>query len=215
MLAVSDDNVPVLPVETAYIFPNNLPQHVPAGEDVEMLVTFSNKAHVHLNVTSVRGSVNSPLAYGVYLQNFTTAEYDTLIAPGKEATVKYTFKPNAGLIGRTMQLSHVLTYKTGQYVMEKTVFNSTVSFAEPAGGLFDSTSLLLLFQLLSMLSVGGYFGLKELEKRGLIKLSDGEKKVVNPGKPEDWLPGSLKAAQDRAADAPKAPMSPAKAKKRN
>lgn len=212
---MSDENVPVLPVETAYVFPNNLPQLVPAGEEVDMLITFSNKAHVHLNVTSVRGSVNSPLAYAVSLQNFTAAEYDTLIAPGKEATVKYTFKPDAGLIGRTMQLSHVLTYKTGQYMMEKTVFNSTVSFSEPTSGLLDSTGLLLLLQLLSMLSVGGYFGLKELEKRGFIKLSETEAKVVNPGKPEDWLPGSFTAAQDRAADAPKSPKSPAKSKKRN
>ena len=182
---------------------------------VDILVTFSNQAHVHLNLTSIQGSVNSPIAFNSYIENLTAVEYDTLVAPGKEATLKYTFKPNAALVGRKFQLAHVLTYKTGQYVMHKTVFNSTVNFTEPRTSLFDSTTLLLLIQLLGIISVGGFYGMKELEKRGLLKLDKKEVKEVKTRKPEDWLPGSFMAAQDKSFDAPRSPKSPGKGKKRS
>ena len=181
---------------------------------VDLLITFSNQAHVHLNLTSVHGYVNSPISYNLSIENLTAVDYDTLVAPGKEATLKYTFKPDAALIGRKFQLSHVLTYKTGQYVMYKTVYNSTVVFTEPMTSLFDSTTLLMLIQLLGIISIGGFYGMKELEKRGLIKLSDKEVKEVKTRKPEDWLPGSFMAAQDKSFDAPKSPKSP-KGKKRS
>lgn len=208
--AVSDDNVPILPIATAYIYPNNPPTLIPAGQDVEFLVSFSNKAHVHLNLTSLEGSVNSPLNFNQYIQNFTVAKYDTVVAPGREATLKYSFRPDIGLVGRKFQVCHVLTYRTGQYIMDKTVFNSTVIFTEPNSSLFDSTSLLLLFQLLSMIAIGGFFAMKELEKRGLLSFgSKAEIKPTKASKPEDWLPGSFFAA-DKKADSPKSPK-----KKRN
>ena len=175
------------------------------------MVSFANKAHVHLNITTIQGTVNSPLSFYQFIQNFTATSYDTLVAPGKEATLKYTFRPDIGLVGRKFQLSHMLSYRTGQYVMYKSVFNSTVLFTEPSSGIFDSTSFLLLFQLLSMITVGGFFAMKELEKRGLLNLgSKVDAKVTKVSKPEDWLPGSFFAAEKKI-DSPKSP----KAKKRN
>jgi len=63
----------------------------PSGESLKVLLGFRNSGESPMNVSHIAGSVNSPQQFSMYVVNLTTAEYKTIVEPGKAGPGKYCF----------------------------------------------------------------------------------------------------------------------------
>jgi len=52
---------------------------LPSGESLTVLLGFRNNGESPMNVSHIVGSVNSPQQFSMYVVNFTTAEYKTIV----------------------------------------------------------------------------------------------------------------------------------------
>eukprot|EP00951_Prasinocladus_malaysianus_P015737 scaffold121304_cov43-Prasinocladus_malaysianus.AAC.1 len=78
------------------------------------------------------GSLNSPLDFGIYVQNFTLTNYGLKVDPDGQASLLYKFRPDAALHPREFTVALTVFYTTSQGAMStSTFFNSTIEIVEP------------------------------------------------------------------------------------
>lgn len=194
-----DEEKPLKPSpdgDTYLLFTKPSTQDLPAGEQVKLLVGFTNKGNQDFIVESMDAAFRYPQDYSFYIQNFTTARYNRVVEPNREATFYYTFTPSETFNARPFGLTINLNYKDGdgnQY--QDAVFNETVQVVEPDEGLDGETFFLYVF--LAAIAVLLLVGAQQL------LASFGKKRMSKPSKPAvemgtqnkgdidmDWIPQS-------------------------
>lgn len=194
---------PVPTVETAFVFPKYAapkPQF-PAGASVDVLVGFRNGANEPYNVTAIMGSLNSPLDFSIYVQNFTHQAYGLRVEPADEGSFLYTFRPDPALHPRefTVALTVFYTNAAGQ-MSSTTFFNSTIEIVE-APRTIDSEILMLWAMLLGGVGFAVFkaytFAMKLLGKKG----GKGKRRSVPVDtSSDDWLTGTALGAERKKAE---------------
>jgi hypothetical protein len=66
-------------------------QRMPIGKTITVLCHFSNNGDFPYNVTAIMGSLNSPVDFGYYIQNYSYKPVGLIVRSGEEATLEYQF----------------------------------------------------------------------------------------------------------------------------
>jgi len=165
----------------------------PAGNMVRFLVGFHNKGDKEFTVETMDASFRYPQDYSFYIQNFTTAKFDRIVEPTREATFEYIFTPSETFNARPFGLTINLNYKDSEgNLFQDAVFNETINIIEPDEGLDGETFFLYVFlaAVVVLLLVGvqqlmSSFGKKRLSKpKQPIEMGTQSKSDVD----FDWLP---------------------------
>jgi len=85
-----------LPGVTAYplFLKKSHAQQIHSGDEVSVLLTLHNEAAHPINVTAIAGSINSPEAMRLHIQNFTVSAPNAAVAAGADRSFLYQFTPN-------------------------------------------------------------------------------------------------------------------------
>jgi len=175
-----------------FIKPNT--QDLPAGEQVRLLVGFTNKGSQEFVVENMEASLRYPQDYTYFIQNFTTARYSRNVEPNREATFFYAFTPSETFNARPFGLTINLNYRDAEgNIFQDAVFNETIQVVEPDEGLDGETFFLYVF--LAAVAVLLLVGAQQL------LASFGKKRLSKPSKPAvemgtqnngdidyDWIP---------------------------
>ena len=178
-------------VETAYVFVDNPHKSFPAGEEAAVLVAFSNTGDETLNVTGIMGSINSPMDFGIYVQNFTYTPYGRVSKPGAQMTLEYGLTPDPALHPRDFTVALTVFYESKDSGTEyaTTFFNDTVAIAEPGAGL-DVQTFILYLGILGAIGGGLYRAYSSVAKRVAPKRAIKVTATTNGGSADEWLKGT-------------------------
>jgi len=160
-------------VVTTFLFPDFLDKKLPVGGKVTVLVGFSNRGSSVYNLTHIGASLHSPFDYNYYIQNFTYREVDSLIEPGEEGTIEYSFTPDKSLEPLEFHLSLTLYYNdtTNNQFYRNAIINGTVELVDLNSGLDVKTVFQYILAIAGLL-LAGYIGLNltgSLNKGGVIE----------------------------------------------
>lgn len=165
----------------------------PAGATVKFLVGFTNKGKTNFIVETMDASFRYPQDFSFYIQNFTTAKYERVVEPSRQATFEYLFTPSETFNARPFGLTINLNYKDAdgkQYL--DAVFNDTVQIVEADEGLDGETFFLYVF--LAAVTVLLLVGAQQLLASFGKKRSSKPKQAVEMGTQGkgdvdyDWIP---------------------------
>jgi len=189
-------------IETTFIFPDHntkVPQF-PAGAAIDVIAGFHNGASQPYNVTAIMGSLNSPLDFGIFVQNFTYQTYGLQVNPDSEVSLLYSFRPDPALHPREFTVALTIFYMSHQGQMSTTTFfNSTIEIVEPPRSI-DGEILFLWLMLLSAVGFAGYKAYSFLAKT-LLKGGKSRRKAAAPvdNTTDEWLHGTSLAAERKQA----------------
>ncbi|KAH3771739.1 hypothetical protein DPMN_173065 [Dreissena polymorpha] len=167
---------------------------LPSGKPVRFLVGFKNNGEKDFTVSSLETSFRYPQDYSFFIQNFTTAVYNQLVEPNKEATFEYGFTPSEAFNSRPFGLSILLNYKDNDgNEYQSAVFNETINVVEPDEGLDGETFFLYLFlvAIVVLLGIGAQQLLTTFGKKHLGKGKAAPKVEMGTQKTDvdySWLP---------------------------
>lgn len=151
---------PLQDVIVAQAFPNFAQaSQIVVGEEVTTLITLRNEHPSHINVTYITGSINSDKAFNIYLHNFTTRPYFSVVPPEGEQSLEYRFATPVNMPARQFRLAMTVFYEEdGPRPLKHaaTFFNSTVEVIEPER-LVDTEALGLYLTLLGITVAIGEF----------------------------------------------------------
>jgi hypothetical protein len=190
-------------VSTTYVFPDNSALVLTSGQTVEILCGLHNQGDVPLNVTQVAGSLNSPMDFGVYIQNWTSPVYNTILAPETQGTFGITIKPHLHLQPRDFVVAMSIFYESDDELFSSTCYNGTVYIVEPAG-FFDVETFFMYFFIVSVVGLAAFAGFKALQSAGVVKKKSKARKVetgtrsIPVGDENEWLKGTVADAATSA-----------------
>lgn len=181
-------------LSVAHYFPDHPTKQFPAGEEIKVVVSAHNEGSKPYNITAMMGSLNSPVDFDLYVQNFTQQVYFRLLPAAEELSVEYSFRPDPNLSPREFTVALHLIYEdpeTGR-MHSNLVFNSTVDIVEMQK-LIDTEMLFLYLMLLGVVGLGGYYAyLNMADKLGLNKSSKKKTKSTGPKliDHDEWIKGT-------------------------
>lgn len=142
----------------AQTFPNFAQaSQIVVGEEVTTLITIRNEQASNINVTYITGSINSDKAFNIYLHNFTTRPYFSIVPPEGEQSLEYRFAAPINMPARQFRLAMTVFYETqgpNSLKYASTFFNSTVEVMEPER-LVDTEALGLYLTLIGIAAAIG------------------------------------------------------------
>lgn len=149
---------PLQDVTIAQTFPN-LAQasQIVVGEEVTTLITLRNEQAANINVTYITGSINSDKLFNIYLHNFTTRPYFSVVPQDGEQSFEFRFATPVNMPARQFRLAMTVFYEqVGPQPVHHaaTFFNSTVEVIEPER-LIDTEALGLYLTLLGIAAAIG------------------------------------------------------------
>lgn len=183
-------------VTTTYVFPDNPALVLTSGQPVEILCGLHNQGDVPLNITQVAGSLNSPMDFRVYIQNWTSPVYNTILAPETQGTFGITIKPHLHLQPRDFVVAMSIFYESDDELFSSTCYNGTVFIVEPAG-FFDVETFFMYVFIVSVVGVFAVAAFKALQSAGVVKKKSKSRKVetgtraMPVGDENEWLKGTV------------------------
>ncbi len=164
---------------------------------MDVLCGFKNVGDKSFNITMLKGSLNSPYDYSMYIQNFTELAPFNEIKTGEEGTLSYKFFPDPGLEPRDYVLTLYVDYVDADKEEYRTVyFNSSIEIVESQSSLDTRTFFGRLLSLAFFVLVG-FVGFHLYKKFGTKKRSS--KVEVKTGSTNEWLEGSHTPGEPRRA----------------
>jgi len=180
----------------AHYFPDHPTKQFPAGEEIKVVISAHNDASKPYNITAVMGSLNSPMDFDLYIQNFTQQVYFRLLPAGEELSVEYKFRPDPILSPREFIVALHLIYEDPEdnRMHSNLVFNQTVDIVE-MDKLIDTEMLFLYIMMAAVVGGAGYWGYLNLaDKMGLNKGKSKKSKSKSGPKKEidhdEWIKGT-------------------------
>lgn len=180
-------------ITTTYYFPEHTPKAFPAGDKIKVVVGIHNEGSDAYNITAIMGSLNSPMDFKIYVQNFTQQLYFEVVPPGEELSVEYVFKPDQALTPRDFVVALTLFYEDPKHsFMSTTFFNQTIEIVELPKA-FDTDLWMLYVTLCGMCGVACYLISQYLGNLSLFKANKKTRKqTVNKADNQDeWLAGTM------------------------
>lgn len=180
-------------VSTTYYFPEHTPKVFPAGDKIKIVLGIHNDAVEPYNITAIMGSLNSPMDFRIYVQNFTQQVYFEPVQPGEELSVEYVFRPDPNLSPRDFIVALTVFYEDPKNTYYSTTFfNQTIEIVELPKA-FDTDLLFMCMTLCGLCGVAAYFASQYLSSFSLFKSSKKSRKTdTNKSDNQDeWLAGTM------------------------
>ncbi|XP_033103840.1 translocon-associated protein subunit alpha-like [Anneissia japonica] len=178
--------------EVSYLFTKWSEQELPVSKPIQLLIGFSNKGSKDFILDTVQASLRYPQEFSYHIHNFSTIAYNTVVEPGKEATLEYQFQVYEVFATRAFGFVVELFYKDEENnLFFDAVFNETITMIEIDEGLDTETFFMYVF--LGALVILCLFGIQQLFA------SFGKKRKTSPKPVEmgtqnhddvdmDWIP---------------------------
>jgi len=187
-------------VSVSHFFPNNVDKRLPAGEQVDVLFGFHNNAETDLNITTISASFVDPRDYSYHVDNFTSYNYNSIVAKGEKQTFEYAFVPDESFDPREMGLTITIEYSDGDNDYVSTIYNGTIDIVEPRD--FTDTTTFFTYVvtvlgglLLAFLIYRFAFGTKK-SKKGSRPIETGTSKTMTSHEME-YLEGIIDHSQPK------------------
>mmetsp|Transcript_17764 Transcript_17764/g.24555 ORF Transcript_17764/g.24555 Transcript_17764/m.24555 type:complete len:266 (+) Transcript_17764:88-885(+) len=181
-------------VQTYFIFPDNPDLYFVSGQKAEVVVGFDNNGDESLNITQVAGSLNSPMDARIYIQNWTSPVYNTIVNPGDQASFSLIITPDVNLQPRDFLVSLSVFYQSddGEDLYSSTFYNGTIHLLEPPGFL-DMETFFMYFFIVAVVGLIAGALFKALQSAGVVKKSKSRK--IETGtrvgdNDNEWLKGT-------------------------
>jgi len=175
-------------ISTVVLFPDYPEEKFPAGEYIELILSFTNNGKHTFNVTSVQAFLMYPPNHKYFIQNYTTVALSLSVGPLEQASIGYSFQPDPMLEPREFDFVSVVHYSDEANNSFINVFsNKTIDIVEPISN--SDLASISSFVGLIVLAVGGYFVYKfylTLRKGKRVSTVSSEKSTRN-----EWLAGTL------------------------
>lgn len=121
--------------------------NLPAGELASVIVGFTNNGKSDFVVQSMEASFRYPQDFNYFMQNFTSANYQKVVEPSRQASFEYSLIPSDNFNGRPFGLVIDLIYEDAAgNLFKDSVFNETVMITDPVEG-FDTETFFLYVTL--------------------------------------------------------------------
>lgn len=192
-------------ITTGFYFPEHANKKFPAGDKIKVVLGLHNDATEVYNVTAIMGSLNIPMEFSGYVQNFTQQFYLQRLSPGQQTTVEYTFRPDPSLPAREFVVALTLFYQNSKGAfLSTTFFNQTVDIVEKKK-FVDADFIMMYITLAGLLAIAGYGLYLYLLSLGFLKKQKVRTKVSSVSHvsehPEEWIEGTaysqFKAQKDK------------------
>jgi hypothetical protein len=163
---------------TAIYFPDHPTKQFPAGDIITAVISAHNDNTKAYNLTAIVASLNSPMDFSMYIQNFTHRVYFEELPPGEERTLEYKFQLAQQVPTRDFQVAIHLIYEdvgsSGYY--SNVAFNATIEVVEKPK-LVDMEGIFMYLMIAAALGGTGYwFFVNASDKLGVKKATKKSKK---------------------------------------
>jgi hypothetical protein len=159
-------------LSTAVYFPEHTTKQFPAGDVITAVISAHNDNTKPYNLTAVVASLNSPLDFTMYIQNFTHQVYFKELPPSGEMSLEYKFRLAPQVPTRDFAVAIHLIYEdvgsSGYY--SNVVFNGTVEVVEKAK-LIDTEGLFMYLMIIALFAGIGYWAFSNASDKLGIKKS--------------------------------------------
>jgi len=180
-------------VVTDFFFPNITSNRAVGGEPIEVLMTFTNNGEGSFKVATISASIRHPLDYRYFIQNFTTWEYGSIVAPKEEMSFSYVFFPWE-LEERDYFLVLTVEYQDLEDRFYQTAFyNSTFMLTEPPVSV-DGKTFFTYCGIITALILVGFIVYKSRSSTHTKQVKRGKAERGNKGEKvsadNEWLVGT-------------------------
>lgn len=117
-------------VSTSYYFPDHPDEKLPIGQEIMVLIDFSNNDEVAVDVSGIGAWLHSPYDLKYHIQSFTMRSLSAHAQGGSQVSLEYKFKTDAGLEPLSFWISGVVEYTCKEEVFRTVWVNSTIDFVE-------------------------------------------------------------------------------------
>jgi len=179
-------------VKVTAMIPDYLGKDIPAGEDIEMVVWFSNQASYPMKLHGIFAALQSSMDPSRFIQNFTPRGLNNVIVDsGTEASVSYKFHPSEYLTPMPYRFFSIIEYtdeKDQHYY--NVLFNETLPFSE-ANVAFDFELIMTYLILIGIVVGSGYLIYNCIaNKASKSKSKNAAKSEPVPHDQNEWLVGT-------------------------
>jgi len=187
---------------TAIYFPDHPTKQFPAGDIITAVISAHNDNTKPYNLTAIVASLNSPLDFSMYIQNFTHRVYFEELPAGEERTLEYKFQLAPQVPTRDFQVAIHLIYEdvgaSGYY--SNVAFNGTIEVVEKPK-LVDMEGIFMYLMIIAALGGSGYWIFANATdklgvKKSIKKSKKGDGKAASFDE-DEWIKDTPYAAQQK------------------
>jgi len=180
-------------VKVTAMIPDYLGKEIPAGEEVEMIVWFSNQASTPMNIHGIFAALQSSMDASRFIQNFTPRGLNLVVESNTESSISYKFRPSEYLTAMPYRFFSVIEYSDeNKQRYFNVLFNETLGFAE-ANVAFD-VELIMTYLIIVGFFVGcGYLiysCLFNKTSKGKSSKKEAKSEEPIPHEENEWLQGT-------------------------
>jgi len=119
-------------VSTTFIFPDSATRKFTVGNEINLLLGFTNNGEETYNITAVGGHLHSPFDFSYYIQNFSVKAVGVSVGPHEQVSVEYNFKPDKSLEPLEFSFSCYVLYNSTikNETFRNVFFNATIELVE-------------------------------------------------------------------------------------
>eukprot|EP00882_Tetradesmus_deserticola_P001591 GHRQ01001716.1.p1 GENE.GHRQ01001716.1~~GHRQ01001716.1.p1 ORF type:complete len:238 (+),score=114.57 GHRQ01001716.1:216-929(+) len=163
---------------TAIYFPEHPTKQFPAGDVITAVISAHNDASKAYNLTAIVASLNSPMDFNMYIQNFTHQVYFKELPAGQEVSLEYKFRIAPQVPTRDFSVAVHLVYEDvgNPSFFSSTVFNGTVEVVEKPR-LVDTEGISMLMMIAGSFGLIAYWVFSNAGDKFGMKKAAGKKKV--------------------------------------
>ncbi|KAF8062638.1 ssr1 [Scenedesmus sp. PABB004] len=184
-------------LSTAHYFPEHPTKQFPAGDVITAVISAHNDNSKAYNLTAIVASLNSPMDFSMFIQNFTHSVYFKELPAGQEMSLEYKFRIAPQVPTRDFFVAIHLIYEDigGGGFFSNTVFNGTVEVVE-APKLVDTEGIFMYVMILGTAGLVGYWAFSNASDRFGIKKAAKKRSgraaasAAAPFDEDEWVKGT-------------------------
>jgi len=193
-------------VKVTAMIPDYLGKEIPAGEDIEMIVWFSNQVPIPMTVNGIFAALQSSMDSSRFIQNFTPRGLNLRVEGNTETSISYKFHPSEYLTAMPYRFFSIIEYSDeNKQRYFNVLFNETLGFGE-ANVAFDVELIMTYLVIVGFFAGCGYLiyscvATKTSGKTKVKKTKQPSEEV--PHEENEWLAGTSARKSGGSSPAPK------------
>jgi len=179
-------------VKVTAMIPDYLGKEIPAGEEIEMIVWFSNQVSAPMNIHGIFAALQSSMDSSRFIQNFTPRGLNLVVEGNTETSISYRFRPSEYLTAMPYRFFSIIEYSDqDKQRYFNVLFNETLGFSE-ANVAFDVELIMTYLVIIGFFAGCGYliYSCVVSKTGGKGKKSSKKSDEPIPHEENEWLAGT-------------------------